>query len=67
MARSIKTDDLNALEFISWELTGIAELLDSRSIENLTERGCGGIANILLYCGQRIENIIEKCSETHEV
>ena len=67
MARSIKTDDLNALELISWELTGIAELLDSRSIENLTERGCAGIANILLFCGQRIENIIEKCSETHEV
>ena len=64
MARSIKTDDLNALEVISWELTGIAELLDSRSIENLTERG---LANILLYCGQRIEKIIEKCSDTHEV
>ena len=66
MARNIKVDDLNALDIISQELTGISELLDSRSIENLTERGCDGIANILLSCGERIENIIEKCSETHE-
>ena len=66
MARKMELADLNTLDEISCELIGIAELLDSSSIENLTKRGCCGIANILLSCGQKIENIVEKCSDTHE-
>lgn len=66
MARKMELADLETLDDVSCELTGIAELLDSSSIENLTERGCCGIANILLSCGQKIENIVEKCPATHE-
>lgn len=66
MARKMELDDLQTLDDVSCELTGIAELLDFSSIENLTESGCGGIANILLSCGQKIENIVKKCRNTHE-
>lgn len=66
MVRKMELDDLKSLDDVFCELTGIAELLDSSSIENLTKRGCCGIANILLSCGQKIENIVEKCSDTHE-
>lgn len=66
MARKMELDDLNTLDDVSCELIGIAELLDSSSIENLTERGCSGIAYILLSCGQKIENIVDKCFATHE-
>lgn len=66
MARKMELDDLQTLDDVSCELTGIAELLDSSSIENLTERGCIGIANILLSCGQKIENIVKKCRNTRE-
>lgn len=66
MARKMELDDLNTLDDVSCELIGIAELMDSSSIENLTERGCSGIAYILLSCGQKIGNIVDKCSATHE-
>lgn len=67
MARKIELEDLNTLDDVSCKIAGIAELLDSLSIENLTERGCLGIANILLSCVEMLENIIENCSDTHEV
>lgn len=66
MVRKMELDDLKSLDDVFCELTGIAELLDSSSIENLTKRGCCAIANLLLSCGQKIENIVEKCSDTHE-
>ena len=66
MARKMELADLNTLGDVSCELIGIAELLGSGSIENLTARGCSGIAYILLSCGQKIGNIVDKCSVTHE-
>lgn len=66
MARKMELADLETLDDVSCELTGIAELLDSSSIENLTERGCCGIANILLSCGQKIENTLKNAVSTHE-
>lgn len=63
MARTIELNDIETLDNVSSVLTGIGELLDISSIENLTEKGCYGIAYILLSCGSRIENIINKKDE----
>lgn len=63
MARKLELADVETLYDVSYELIGIAELLDSSSIANLTEEGCCGIVNILLSCGQKIKNIV---SNTHE-